>query len=71
MEIVCVSTTGLDKSELTLGKIYDVRTWEDSRWGNPRYYVVMNNFNIVSRYDSDYFDTLDNVREAKLNELGI
>lgn len=57
---------------LTRGKWYETESkFQDDLVPHTKYYIVMNNYNQLRRYKAEYFLTLQQVRDNKLNELGI
>lgn len=65
MKVVCLRSSGY---HLTEGKIYDVTLYEES----PLFsYYIVNDIGYSHGVEGDIFQCLDEVREQKLNELGI
>ena len=65
MKVVCLRSSVY---HLTEGKIYDVSLYEES----PLFsYRIVNDIGTAHTVEGDIFQSLDEVREQKLNELGI
>ena len=65
MKVVCLRSGGY---HLTEGKIYDVTLYTES----PLFsYYVVNDIGYSHAVEGDIFQSLDEVRDKKLNELGI
>lgn len=52
---------------LTKGKWYDIKKEES----NPNYYNIENDYGQPRRYKAEYFLTLEQLRDKKLENLGI
>ncbi len=67
MKVVCINNlSGGRPCELAIGKVYEVLRQETN------YYLLTDN-NIGSRYyyRKSFFTTIDEIRDKKLNDLGI
>jgi hypothetical protein len=65
MKVVCLRSSGY---HLTEGKIYDVTLYKES----PLFsYYIINDIGHRHAVEGDIFQSLDEVRELKLKELGI
>ena len=65
MKVVCLRKGGY---YLTEGKIYDVSLYEES----PVFsYRIVNDIGHSHTVEGDIFQSLDELREQKLNDLGI
>jgi len=65
MKVVCLRSSGY---HLTEGKIYDVTLYTES----PLFsYYIANDQGYSHAVEGDIFQSLDEIREQKLKELGI
>jgi hypothetical protein len=82
IKVVCIKNKFIDKATdetLTIGKMYSVLYVEFStipdHEGKPKsdkiYYLILNDKNEEEIYSPSWFKTLDEVRDFKLNTIGI
>lgn len=64
-KIVCISKGS--NSYLTIGKVYEIAI--EDIYNNT--IVITNDINCVHIYKYEHFDTLDNIRDKKLIEIGL
>ena len=67
-KVICINTFQFE-SKLTLNKSYDAMSIIDTRYG--AYYSLKDDNNTHQWVPLDYFITIENYRNNKLNQLGI
>jgi hypothetical protein len=66
MKILCIDDDGIE-NQITAGKWYNATV----TGGDLIRYVIINNEDIIESYQCWRFRTIEQIREEKLNKLGI
>jgi hypothetical protein len=73
IELLYISPFGQYSEHLIIDKVYEVLETDVMDFNNPGeiYYKIQNEYDRMFWYSSNRFKTLSEMREEKLNELGI
>jgi hypothetical protein len=72
MKVICINNKECGVYSLTIGKLYNViNTYSEYSNKNKLVYIILNDDEYFWKYSCDLFKTIDEVRQEKLEDLGI